>query len=106
MTLQFLHLNSASFAGHDFQHRTSHCLLSRLKLCYSSGRITGVQGDVLKLGDLDKLFANPSRMPAKENVKAAKIVLTCATWRVTLRDDTDNSPQGLEAPLNKTIQGG
>ena len=25
-----------------------------------------------------------------------KLILTCATWRVTVRDDTDHPPQGTE----------
>jgi len=37
-------------------------------------------------------------MSLKE-AKLLKLFLTCATWRVTLRDDPHNTPQGLEAPL-------
>jgi hypothetical protein len=27
------------------------------------------------------------------------LLLTCDTWRVTVRHDTDNSPQGFETPF-------
>jgi hypothetical protein len=39
-------------------------------------------------------FAAP---PGLTRPAALELLLTCAMWRVTLRDDSDNSPQGLEA---------
>ena len=37
-----------------------------------------------------------AQLTGKSNGQSATIVLTCATWHVTVRDDTDNPPQGLK----------
>ena len=36
---------------------------------------------------------------AAKSLTGANFKLTCATWRVTVRDDTDNPPQGTKAAL-------